>query len=91
MGRATIGCYVVEGHLLTITYGDGKPFHGRSGEKITLRLQAGDDPTVIAKRLRCRFNVRRGGAGWRASTGRSTIETKAMPEKEQRIARQHKP
>ena len=46
-----LAAYVVEGHLLTITYGDGKPFHGRSGEKITLRLQAGDDPTVIAKRL----------------------------------------
>jgi hypothetical protein len=34
-----------------MTYGDGKPFHGRSCEKITHRLQAGDDVTVIAKRL----------------------------------------
>lgn len=50
-GRCTVGYYVVEGNLLTMTYGDGKPFHGRGGEKITHRLQAGDDPTVIAKRL----------------------------------------
>ena len=41
MGRATVGDYVVEGNLLTMTYGDGKPFHGKSGEKITHRLQAG--------------------------------------------------
>ena len=34
-----------------MTHGDGKPFHGRSGEKIAHKLQPGDDPTVIAKRL----------------------------------------
>jgi hypothetical protein len=49
--RATVGYYVVEGNLLTMTYGDGKPFRGRSGEKITHKLNPGDDPTVIAKRL----------------------------------------
>jgi hypothetical protein len=51
MGRCTVGYYVVEDNLLTMTYGDGKPFHGRSGEKITHKLQRGDDPTVIAKRF----------------------------------------
>ena len=51
MGRAAIGYSVVEGHPLTMTYGDGRPYHGKSGEKITHRLQADDDPTVIGKRL----------------------------------------
>ena len=48
MGRCTVGYYIVEGNLLTMTYGDAKPFHGRSGERITPKLQY---PTVIAKRL----------------------------------------
>ena len=44
-----------------MTYGDGKPFHGKSGEKITHRLQAGDDITVIAKRLT--MQIHRGSRG----------------------------
>src|SRR5258707_14027040 len=51
MGRCTVGYYVVEGNLLTMTYGDGQTCDGKSVEKITHRLQAGDEPTVIANRL----------------------------------------
>ena len=39
-----------------MTHGDGRPFIGRSGERITQKLQRGDDPTVIAKRLTLRIH-----------------------------------
>ena len=41
LGRATVGYYVIEGKLLTMTHGDGRPFIGRSGERITQKLQRG--------------------------------------------------
>jgi hypothetical protein len=47
---------VVEGKLLTMTYGDGKPFLGRSGDRIRHKLLRDDDPTVIAKRLTLRIH-----------------------------------
>ena len=34
-----------------MTDGAGTPVRGRSGEGITHKLQAGEDPTMIAKRL----------------------------------------
>ena len=56
LGRATVGYYVIEDKLLTMTHGDGRPFIGRSGETITQKLQRGDDPSVIAKRLTLRIH-----------------------------------
>jgi hypothetical protein len=51
-GRATIGFYVLEGDVLTMTDGDGRPVRRRySGEVYRHDLVAGDDPDVIAKRL----------------------------------------
>ena len=47
----TIGYYVLDGDVLTMTDGDGKPFRGRTGDLVTHRLQPGEDPTIIAKRL----------------------------------------
>ena len=41
-GRVTVGYYIMEDDLLTMTDGDGKPFRGRSGEKVTHKLQAGE-------------------------------------------------
>ena len=63
LGRATVGYYVIEGKLLTMTHGDGKPFLGRSGERITQKLQRGDDPSVIAKRLTLQIHRSRRGDG----------------------------
>ena len=58
-----MGINVVEGKLLTMTYGDGKSFIGRSGEKITHKLQPDDDPRVIAKRLTLRIHRASRGDG----------------------------
>ena len=63
VGRCTVGYYVIEGKLLTMTYGDGTPFLGRSGERITQKLQRDDDPTVIAKRLTLRIHRASRGDG----------------------------
>ena len=73
MGRATVGYYVVEGKLLMMTHGDGKPFHGRSGEKIAHKLQPGDDPTVIAKRLTLQIHRASRGDGMPDLIGGWTI------------------
>jgi hypothetical protein len=54
-GRMTIGFYFVEDGLLTMTDGNGKPMRGAGGEKITHKLQAGDEADVIAKRLTMRI------------------------------------
>ena len=56
LGRATVGYFVVEKNLLTMTHGDGRPFIGRSGERIEQKLQRDDDPTLIAKRLTLRIH-----------------------------------
>jgi hypothetical protein len=51
-GRAIVGFYVIEGDVLTMTDGDGKPVRRRhSGELYKHKLVEGDDPVVIAKRL----------------------------------------
>ena len=50
-GRVTVGYYVLDGDLLTMTDGEGTPVRGRSGEKITHKLQAGEIPQLIAERL----------------------------------------
>ena len=63
LGRATVGYYIIEGKLLTMTHGDGRPFIGRSGERITQKLQRDDDPTVIAKRLTLQIYRSRRGDG----------------------------
>ena len=54
-GRVTIGYYVLEGNLLTMTDGEGKPFRGTSGERVTQKIQAGEDPSIVAKRLTMRI------------------------------------
>jgi hypothetical protein len=69
MGRATVGYYVVEGNLVTMTDRDGMPFHGRSGEKITHKLQTGDEPAIIAKRLTLQIHRASGWQIHRASRG----------------------
>ncbi len=65
-GRVTIGFYVMDGSLLTMTDGEGTPVRGRSGERITQKIQAGEDPSVIAKRLTMRiYRMARGdGMAW---------------------------
>jgi hypothetical protein len=61
-GRATVGFYVLEGDVLTMTDGDGKPVRRRySGEVYKQKLAEGDDPSVIAKRLTLSI--------WRSNTG----------------------
>jgi hypothetical protein len=51
-GRATIGYYVLEGDVLTMTDGDGVPVRRRHGGDVYKHtLQDGEDPAVIAKRL----------------------------------------
>jgi hypothetical protein len=50
-GRVTYGYYVIEDGLLIMTDGDGKGFRGRSGERVTHKLQPGEEPDVIAQRL----------------------------------------
>jgi hypothetical protein len=61
-GCATIGFYLLEGDVLTMTDGDGKPVRRRySGEVYRHNLVFGDDPDVIAKRLTV--------AIWRNNTG----------------------
>ncbi len=50
-GRVTIGYYTIEGDLLTMTDGNGEAIRTRYGEKTTHKLQAGEEPDVIAKRL----------------------------------------
>ena len=49
-----------------MTDGAGTPVRGRSGEGITHKLQAGEDPTVIAKRLTLKIHemVRGGMTGF---------------------------
>jgi hypothetical protein len=56
------GFYFVADGVLTMTDGDGKPVRRRySGEVYQQKLQEGDDPVVIAKRLTL--------AIWRSNTG----------------------
>jgi hypothetical protein len=50
-GRVTIGYYLLEGDRLTMTDGEGGPVRGKSGERITHKLEAGEDAAIIAKRL----------------------------------------
>ena len=38
-GRVTVGYYVLEDGLLTMTDGEGEPIRGRDGLKITHKLQ----------------------------------------------------
>jgi hypothetical protein len=45
----------VEDGVLTMTEGEGAPFRARGGEKITHRLQRGEDTVPIAKRLTLRI------------------------------------
>ncbi|WP_339033604.1 hypothetical protein WHZ78_17565 [Bradyrhizobium symbiodeficiens] len=55
-GRATIGFYVVEDGLLTMTDGEGRPVRpGRTGQLICHRLKAGEDERTIARRLTLRI------------------------------------
>ena len=62
MGRVTIGYYVLDDGILTMTDGEGAPFRGTSGDRISHRLQSDEDPTVIAKRLTMRiYRMVRGG------------------------------
>ena len=42
-------------HLLTMTDGEGTPARSRSGERITHKLEAGEDAGTIAKRLTLRI------------------------------------
>ena len=51
MGRLTLGYYVLDDGILTMTDGDGSPFRSTGGDRITHRLQSGEDLTVVAKRL----------------------------------------
>ena len=61
-GRATIGYYVLEGDVLTMTDGDGVPVRRRyGGELYKQTLQEGDNPSVIAGRMTL--------AIWRTNTG----------------------
>ena len=61
-GRATIGYYVVEGNVLTMTDGDGVPVRRRyGGELYKHTLQEGEDPSLIAGRMTL--------AIWRSNTG----------------------
>ncbi|MGY3233324.1 hypothetical protein ACVWZ4_006122 [Bradyrhizobium sp. USDA 4472] len=66
-GAVTLGYYVVEKGILTMTDGDGTPVRpGMSGELVTHRLQPGEVAAEVAKRLtrRVRLMVRgddRGG------------------------------
>jgi hypothetical protein len=50
-GRVTIGYYVLDGDLLTMTDGEGTPFRGKGGDRVTHKLEAGEDPSTTAKRL----------------------------------------
>jgi hypothetical protein len=61
-GRATVGYYIVQDGVLTMTDGEGKPVRRRySGEVYKKKLAADDDPSVIAKRLTLTI--------WRSNTG----------------------
>lgn len=61
-GRATIGYYVIEGDVLTMTDGNGVPVRRRyGGEVYRQKLESGDNPVVIAKRLTLSI--------WRSNTG----------------------
>jgi hypothetical protein len=50
-GQVTIGYYTLEGSLLTMTDGNGAPFRSLSGERMTHKLEAGEDAGVVAQRL----------------------------------------
>ncbi|WP_027578396.1 hypothetical protein [Bradyrhizobium sp. Ai1a-2] len=50
-GQVTIGYYTLKDDVLTMTDGTGEPVRNRYGEKTTHKLQAGEAPDVIAKRL----------------------------------------
>jgi hypothetical protein len=61
-GRATVGYYVVQDDVLTMTDGEGKPVRRRySGDVYKQLLRESDDPAVVAKRLTL--------AIWRSNTG----------------------
>ena len=80
MGRVTIGYYVLDDGILTMTDGEGAPFRSTGGDRITHRLQSDEDPTVIARRLTMKiYRMVRGGE-WLGSIVRSTIIHQALPD-----------
>jgi hypothetical protein len=61
-GRAFVGYYVLDGDVLTMTDGEGKPMRRcYSGEVYKQKLAEGDDPVLIAKHLTMSI--------WRSNTG----------------------
>ena len=51
-GQVTTGYYTVADGILTMTDSKGVPVRDlNNGERVTHKLQAGEDPTMIAKRL----------------------------------------
>jgi hypothetical protein len=63
-GRVTIGYYVLQDGLLTMTDGEGAAVRGRAGEKITHKMRPGDDAGTIARRLTLQIHrMARGESG----------------------------
>jgi hypothetical protein len=50
-GRVTIGYFVLQDGLLTMTDGEGTAIRNRTGEKVTHKLKHEEDAGVIARRL----------------------------------------
>ena len=57
-GRVTIGYYVQNDSVLTMTDGNGDPVSSAGGDKESYRLQDGDNADFIAKRLAAKIHRR---------------------------------
>jgi hypothetical protein len=63
-GRVTVGYYVLQDGLLTMTDSKGEPVRSRSGDKYEQRVEEGDNVTLIAQRFTMRI--------YRSRTGNDT-------------------
>jgi hypothetical protein len=50
-GQVTNGYYTLDGQVLTMTDGDGRPVRRRNGEQYIHRLQEGEGAAAVARRL----------------------------------------
>ena len=50
-GQVSYGYYVLEGAVLTMTDGAGRPFRRLSGDVVKKTLERGEDPDAVALRL----------------------------------------
>jgi hypothetical protein len=63
-GQVTTGFYTLADGILTMTNSEGAAVRDNRGEKITHKIEAGEDPRMVASRLTLKiYGMMRSGSG----------------------------